>query len=157
MAESRIPFRPPPPPTADSLHPNLAHRRFSRDPKRVRLSPFSEYDSSSSECDPRDWAAHSDYARSPQLAAASSPNSGAYSPDSAAAHQPRSNPTASSHGHLAAQFPGPVRTKIRKVRRKLEPQEREQVHQLRKIGACTKCWGLKMKVSWSVSAGRSWV
>jgi hypothetical protein len=135
----------------------MAHYRFSRDPKRTRLSPFSECDSSSSECDPRDWAAHSDYSRSPQLGALSSPNIGAYSPDLSAAavgHQPRSNPTAYNH-HLAAQFPGPVRTKMRKVRRKLEPREREQVHQLRKIGACTKCWGLKMKVSQSASEGVS--
>ena len=69
------------------------------------------------------------------------------------------------HQHLGSPFPagvgggggsggclsvGPVRSKVRKVRRKLEPKEREQVHQLRKIGACTKCWGLKMKVRRSV-------
>lgn len=144
----------------------MAHHSFNRDPKRTRLSPFSEYDSSSSECDPREWATHSDYSRSPQMGshscgggggsstAHSSPNIGAYSPDpnsaAAAGHHnlPRStNLACYTHGHLVAQFPGPVRTKTRKVRRKLEPREREQVHQLRKIGACTKCWGLKMKVS----------
>jgi hypothetical protein len=141
--------------------------QWSRDPKGgARLSPFSEYDSSSSECDPRDWASHSDYSRSPQLGShsdysrspqlgshsrgsttRSSPQLGVYSPVLTAGPipGPRSNP--SGYTHLVAQFPGPTRTKTRKVRRKLEPREREQVHQLRKIGACTKCWGLKMKVS----------
>jgi hypothetical protein len=129
--------------------------QLNRDPNRgARLSPFSEYDSSSSECDPRDWASHSDYSRSPRLGshsrgstARSSPTIGGYSPvlTAGAISGPRSNPA--GYSHLVAQFPGPTRTKSRKVRRKLEPREREQVHQLRKIGACTKCWGLKMKVS----------
>jgi len=134
----------------------MTHYNVNRVPKRTRLPPFSEYDSSSSECDPRDWSTHSDYSRSPQLGshscggstAHSSPNIGAHSPDpNAGEHVLRSNPAGYTHGHLVAEFPGPLRTKTRKVRRKLEPREREQVHQLRKIGACTKCWGLKMKVS----------
>ncbi|KAI5777357.1 hypothetical protein EDC01DRAFT_635892 [Geopyxis carbonaria] len=33
----------------------------------------------------------------------------------------------------------------RKNRRRLGTVERKQVHQLRKMGACTRCWGLKMK------------
>ncbi|KAA8914593.1 hypothetical protein FN846DRAFT_476527 [Sphaerosporella brunnea] len=134
-----------------------ALQEVERDPKSAaRLSPFSDFDSSSSECDPRDWASHSDYSRSPQLGShsrgsttRSSPTIGGYSPvlTTGAIPNQRSNVNPAGDTHLVAQFPGPTRTKTRKVRRKLEPREREQVHQLRKIGACTKCWGLKMKVS----------
>lgn len=120
---------------------------------RTRLSPFSEYDSSSSEYDSRDRGstpAFSDYSRSPQLSshsrastASSSPALGGMSPDlSAVAAPPTSNP---SYSHLVATFAAPI-NKRRKSRRKLEPGEREKVHQLRKMGACTRCWGLKMKV-----------
>lgn len=128
-----------------------------RDSKRARLSPFSEYESSSSdgEC-ARSIASLSDYSRSPQLSAHSQANStrtspiiGGYSPVLGATPiiRPRSN---SYNTHLVAGFPGPVK-KIRKNRRKLAPLEREQVHQLRKMGACTRCWGLKMKVGFSAA------
>ena len=117
---------------------------------RVRFSPFgSEYDSSSSEYDPRDRGttpALSDY--SPQISSRSRANSTrsspappSFSPDlgSSASSAPTSNP---SYSHLVATFAAPKR---RKSRRKLGPDERREVHQLRKMGACTRCWGLKMK------------
>lgn len=136
--------------------------------------------SSSSECDQRDWqASHSDYTRSPQPSASrspppratprSSPNMTTHSPNLGISHLHSSHglglPYLHPHQHVGSPFRGgvgggdggrggssvgPVRSKVRKVRRKLEPKEREQVHQLRKIGACTKCWGLKMKVRRSV-------
>ncbi|KAI5801776.1 hypothetical protein DFH27DRAFT_482070 [Peziza echinospora] len=50
---------------------------------------------------------------------------------------------APSPSHLNAGEYGP--TKPRKGRRKLGAAERKEVHELRKMGACTRCWGLKMK------------
>lgn len=140
------------------------HHESDRDTKRVRLSPFSDqYESGSSdgEC-ARSMGSLSDYPRSPQLSVHSGQNSsrtspvlGGYSPNlahshgnslSPLTHHPNSGrPRSSSYNnHLMAGFPGPVK-KPRKNRRKLAPLEREQVHQLRKMGACTRCWGLKMK------------
>ncbi|KAL7276760.1 hypothetical protein RUND412_000225 [Rhizina undulata] len=127
---------------------------MDRENKRVRLSPFSEYDSSSSEYDAKERGATpslSDYSRSPQIAshsrassaprtATSSPSLSNFSPDfNAGTSAPTSNP---SYSHLVPTFVAPKR---RKSRRKLDPEERKKVHQLRKMGACTRCWGLKMK------------
>lgn len=115
---------------------------------RVRFSPFSEYDSSSSEYDRGNTPPLSDY--SPQLSSRSRANSTrsspappSFSPDlaSGSSSVPTNNP--SSYSHLVATFAAPKR---RKSRRKLGPDERREVHQLRKMGACTRCWGLKMKV-----------
>lgn len=149
--------------------------------RRIRLSPFSEYDSSSSECDTKDWISTnslSDYSRSPQpssqsrvTSARSSPTiGGGYTPDpNDVGYWGGSNRTVSDNQQHYSRHQHPInpvkREEIeadqdsdsdtdstssiskrpRKVRRKLAPREREQVHQLRKIGACTKCWGLKMK------------
>lgn len=114
-------------------------------PMRVRFSPFSEYDSSSSEYDRGSTPALSDY--SPQFTSRSRANSTRSSPTPGfspelgpgSASAPTSNP---SYSHLVATFAAPKR---RKSRRKLGPDERREVHQLRKMGACTRCWGLKMK------------
>lgn len=109
---------------------------------------FSEYDSSSSECDHSNTPPLSDYSprfssRSRANSTRSSPAPLSFSPElgsgSGSAHA--NNP--SSHTHLVATFAAPKR---RKSRRKLGPDERREVHQLRKMGACTRCWGLKMKV-----------
>lgn len=114
----------------------------------VGFSPFSEYDSSSSECDRGNTPPLSDY--SPQFSSRSRANSTRSSPaplsfspelSSGSVSVHANNP--SSHSHLVATFAVPKR---RKSRRKLGPDERREVHQLRKMGACTRCWGLKMKV-----------
>lgn len=117
-------------------------------PVRVRFSPFSEYDSSSSEYDRGNTPPLSDYSpqfssRSRANSTRSSPAPPSFSPElgSGSASAPTSNP--SSYSHLVATFAAPKR---RKSRRKLGPDERREVHQLRKMGACTRCWGLKMKV-----------
>jgi len=57
-----------------------------------------------------------------------------------------SKTTSSPAAHLNPDYaPQP---KARKGRRKLGAAERKEVHELRKMGACTRCWGLKMKVGW---------
>lgn len=120
-----------------------------RRPMGVGFSPFSEYDSSSSECDRGNTPPLSDY--SPQFSSRSRANSTrsspaplSFSPELGSASSSAHTGNPSSHTHLVATFAVPKR---RKSRRKLGPDERREVHQLRKMGACTRCWGLKMKVS----------
>lgn len=126
-----------------------------RRPTGVGFSPFSEYDSSSSECDRGNTPPLSDYSpqfpsRSRANSARSSPAPPSLSPElcSSSVSARAGNP--SSYSHLGATFAVPKR---RKSRRKLGPDERKEVHQLRKMGACTRCWGLKMKVC---NLGRIW-
>ena len=100
----------------------------SRENKRIRLSPFSGSDGSGSEDDAASvHAPLYSNANSPQLS------------------QSTPNPT-SSTSQLNAEPSAPVQPKARKGRRKLGAIERKEVHELRKMGACTRCWGLKMKV-----------
>lgn len=123
----------------------------SRETKKVRLSPCSDYESSASEYEMHDrrsapaLSPHEHYGGHKHPGIAGLSMGGHYSPDpigTGSEFAPRSNLGYSSP-HLAASG---SRRKERKGRRKLAPMERQQVHQLRKLGACTRCWGLKMKV-----------
>lgn len=124
---------------------------YNRETKKVRLSPCSDYESSASEYETHDrrsapsLSLHEHYGSHSLPGIAGPSMGGHYSPDpigSGNEFAPRSNPGYSS-SHLVASG---SRRKERKGRRKLAPMERQQVHELRKLGACTRCWGLKMKV-----------
>jgi len=117
-----------------------------------------EYDSSSSECDPTSTARGGPTAAAAATAAHSSRagypfvSTGSSSPSDIDAQEYRGT---TGYSHIYPEHAYSKRP--RKVRRKLGPREREQVHQLRKIGACTKCWGLKMKVGAALSYERAYM
>ncbi|KAF8470016.1 hypothetical protein BDZ91DRAFT_792025 [Kalaharituber pfeilii] len=97
------------------------NRSASRENKRVRLSPFSGSECSSSEDE------------------TASQHAPVYSNSSS----PQLSKSAPTPGHLNVEYG--TQPKARKGRRKLGAAERKEVHELRKMGACTRCWGLKMK------------
>lgn len=125
------------------------------------MSPVSDYDSAASEYDSRDRyltvpltgydaCSQEQFSHTGFYGLPGQTFERGYSPGSSAMgdHPSRSTP--------ATAPVSPLRThglpkKERKGRRKLAPMERQQVHELRKMGACTRCWGLKMKVGWTHS------